>query len=515
MRCKKCLSVLLAAIVMAGAVSAGAILTGPRTVYAEETGADKESEVVDTRMKELPNSTEEKEKAKEAAHEMTIATNELTGWPQGPKTYGEGGIVMDAETGAILYAKNIDGKAYPASITKVLTMLIALENAKVEDTVTVTQASVDCVEYGYAHIALKPDEKISLKDALNALMLASANEAAYAIGESVGQGYDWFIKEMNERTRELGGMNSNFLNTNGMDAGEHYTCARDMALITRELLKHPEFEEICQTLQYTIPATNKSQETRTFQQRHEMFYLDNGIFEVTAGKTGYTDTALNTLVTCADDGNRKLICVVLKTHGRNVYSDTKALLNYGFENFQNLSIQDSETSKDIKTMPEDAHVVVPEGVTFDKLKMELVPDAEEKGRAKAVYTYEGNPAGEVDVELSEEYMKANGEEVTALHPEDGEQKPKEETGIPVWVFGVLGGFGVLIAALIVWILIVAHIRKKRREERRRRRELERKRRVRKTRRKEMHGYRNESEEGSRNAERRRRPQHQRGNYHSR
>lgn len=500
MKCKKYLSALLSAIVLAGSVSVGAIFAEPQAVHAEE------SEPIDTRMKTLPNSGEEKEKTKEAAHEMTVATNELTGWPQGPKTYGEGGIIMDAETGAILYAKNIDGKAYPASITKVLTMLIALENAKLDDTVTVTQASVDCVEYGYAHIALVPGEEISLKDALNALMLASANEAAYAIGESVGEGYDWFIKEMNDRTRELGGMNSNFLNTNGMDAEEHYTCARDMALIARELLTHPEFEEICQTLQYTIQPTNKSKETRTFQQRHEMFYLDNGIFEVTAGKTGYTDTALNTLVTCAEDGNRKLVCVVLKTHGTNVYKDTKALLNYGFENFQNLSIQGKETSEDIKSMPEDAHVVVPEGVTFEKLKMELVPNQEEVGKAKAVYTYEGNPVGEVEVELTDEYLKANGYDVTALQGEDEAKEPvkqerKKDTKIPSWVFWVLGIFGVLIAALSVWLVIAAHIRKKRREERRRRRELEKRRRIRDGRRQEMRRRQIEAEERARNVER--------------
>lgn len=511
MRCKKYLSALLAAVVLAGSVSAGAIFAGPQVVHAEE------SEPIDTRMKTLPKSGEEKDKAKENARNMTIATNELTGWPQGPKTFGEGGIIMDAETGAILYAKNIDGKAYPASITKVLTMLIALENAKLEDTVTVTQASVDCVEYGYAHIALVPDEKISLKDALYALMLASANEAAYAIGESVGEGYDWFIKEMNDRTRELGGMNSNFLNTNGMDNEEHYTCARDMALIARELLKHPEFEEISQTLQYTIQPTNKSKETRTFQQKHEMFYLDNGIFEVTAGKTGYTDTALNTLVTCADDGNRKLVCVVLKTHGRNVYKDTKALLNYGFENFQNLSIQGKETCKDIKSMPEDAHIVVPEGVAFENLKMELVPNEEEVGKAKAVYTYEGNPVGEVEVELTDEYLTANGVDVQALHEEEETKEPvkqeqKKDVKIPGWVFWVLGIFGVLIVGLITWIAAAAHIRRKRREERRRRREMERHRRIQKERRQEMRRRQMESEERLRNAERRRRPQHQRESH---
>lgn len=504
MRCKKYLSALLAAVVLTGSVSVGATLAGPKVVHAVE------NEPIDTRKKEHPKPGDEKEKTTEEAYDMAIASNELTGWPKGPKTYGEGGIVMDAETGAILYAKNIDGKAYPASITKVLTMLIALENAKLEDTVTVTQASVDCVEYGYAHIALVPGEEITLNDALHALMLASANEAAYAIGESVGGGYEWFLNEMNERTRELGGMNSNFLNTNGMDDEEHYTCARDMALIARELLlNHPEFEQICQTLQYTIPATNKTEETRTFQQRHEMFFIDNG-FEVIAGKTGYTDTARNTLVTCADNGSRKLVCVVLKTHGRNVYKDTKALLEYGFNNFQDVSIQGKEKSEDIKSIEEGAHVVLPKGVTFENLKMELVPDKENIGNAKAIYTYEGNPVGNVNVTLSESYLKANGYVTEEKEPAiSNGGKKKQDIDIPVWVFGVLGIFGVLILLIVVWLCVAAHIRKKRIEERRRRRALERKRRMRMQRQQEMRQRRRMEEEQYRNRERRQRQQYQR------
>ena len=260
---------------------------------------------------------------------MSVDSNTWEGWPAGPQTYGEANIVMDAGTGAILYAKNIDGKSYPASITKVLTMLVALENGKLDDIVTFSKDSVYSVPYSYAHIGMKEEEQICLEDALYGMMLASANEVAYSIGESVGQNlgkdYNWFIEKMNERCKELGGLNSNFVNTNGLDDENHYTTARDMALITQELLmNHPEFETISQTLQYTIPATNITSETRTFQQVHKMFYQSNEHYDerVIAGKTGYTDIARNTLITCADDGNLKLICVNLKTHGTNVYPDT-------------------------------------------------------------------------------------------------------------------------------------------------------------------------------------------------
>ena len=178
---------------------------------------------------------------------------------------------------------------------------------------------------------------------------------------------------MNERCKELGGLNSNFVNTNGLDDDNHYTTARDMALIARELLiNHPEFEQVSQTLQYTIPATSMS-DARTFQQNHKMFYQSHKNYDarVIAGKTGYTDRCKNTLVTCAQDGDRKLICIALKTHGTNVYNDTENLLNYGFDNFEQLDVASLETSEDIASFTSGSKVMVPKGVTFSDLKMTL------------------------------------------------------------------------------------------------------------------------------------------------
>ena len=237
------------------------------------------------------------ETATQNAYNMAISSNGLTGWPQGPATYGEAAIVMEAESGAILYAKNIDGKGYPASITKVLTALIALENGSLNDKITITQSCIDFLEYGDAHIGMTTGEEITLNDALHALLLASANEVAYAIGDNTGEGYEWFINQMNARAKELGALNSNFVNTNGLNDENHYTTARDMALITRELyMKHEEFKTISQTLQYTIPPTNLQPESRIFQQKHKMFYESNEYYYpyVTAGKTGYTEQAMNT-----------------------------------------------------------------------------------------------------------------------------------------------------------------------------------------------------------------------------
>lgn len=409
------------------------------------------------------------ETATQNAYNMAIASNGWKSWPQGPATYGEAAIVMEAKSGAILYAKNIDGKAYPASITKVLTALIALENAKPDDKITFTNECIDFLEYGDAHIGMAPGEEISLSDALHALLLASANEVAYAIGSSVGEGYDWFISQMNARAKELGAVNSNFVNTNGLNDENHYTTARDMALITRELYtNHEEFKTISQTLQYTIPPTNLQPESRTFQQKHKMFYdWDDNYYEyVTAGKTGYTEQAMNTLITCADNGDMPLICVVMKTHGRHVYPDTKALFEYGYANFHKVNIKEKETSKDFSKIAEDAYVVLPDGIEFSDLKSEIVPEDKNSKTGTVIYTYEGDPVGSAEVTFSKEYLKENAPEVVV---KEKAQKKEEGKKLPSWVKWTAIGVGTLLVLLIIWFFIALYIRKKRRAERRRRR----------------------------------------------
>ena len=201
---------------------------------------------------------EAREKALKEAYELPVQTNKLKGWPEGPGTYGDAGIVMDADSGAILYAKNIDKHEYPASITKVLTALLAFQYGDMASQVTISEEALACLGSGYASIGLKAGNVISMEQAMYAMLLASANEAAYAVGETIaagqGQGYDWFIEQMNEKCVQLGGKNSNFVNTNGVFDENHYTCARDMALIGKALFEYPMFFQICQTQQYTIPA---------------------------------------------------------------------------------------------------------------------------------------------------------------------------------------------------------------------------------------------------------------------
>lgn len=441
------------------------------TLTEEET-ADKSSEEIEALQQQKIESVTQ------AAYDMKIASNELPNWPQGPATYGEAGIVMDAKSGAILYAKNIDGKAYPASITKVLTALIALENGNLDDTITITDASTNCIHYGDAHIGMTAGEEISLNDALHALLMVSANEVAYAIAENVGgQGYDWFVQQMNARAKELGAVNSNFVNVNGLPDENHYTTARDMALITRELLvNHEEFKQISQTLQYTIPATNLMAEERTFQQKDLMFYDWSEYYypKVVAGKTGYTDEALNTLISCAEDENLELVCVVLKTHGKNVYTDSINLLNYGFDNFQKVSISENETSDDFENIDQDAYVVLPNGVQFSDLQYEIVQDENNESQGTVTYTYQGNPVGSTTVTLSSKYLKKD-ETPADNNAQKAANTEKQSilNKMPNWAKIVLVVLVALIIIVAIWMCALVRIRKKKVERnRRRRREID-------------------------------------------
>lgn len=405
------------------------------------------------------------------AYQMEVQSNGWKGWPQGPGTYGEAAIVMEAGTGAILYAKNIDARHYPASITKVLTALVALQNGNLADTVTFSHESIAFLQPDEASIGMKEGNQISLEQALFATLLASANEAAYAVGENVGMStghdYAWFVERMNNVCRELGGENSQFVNTNGLHDPEHYTCARDMALIGRELFKYPDFFRIAQTPQYTIPASPTTEE-HIFQQHHQMLLPGSSEYYEYAigGKTGYTSDALSTLITMADNGTTQLVCVVLKTYGVNVYPDTRNLLEYGFNSFQKVSVAEHETSGAVEEILEEGgggYVMLPSGAVFEDLEMELIPDGGASSEATLNYYFEDQLAGTARARVNTSYIKEH-----AAQPEDvsvGKKKGNEEEAelIP----RVIPGAAVVLFVILTGLFI--HVVRKRKQKRRKRR----------------------------------------------
>lgn len=423
----------------------------------------------------------EKEQAEKAAAEaalaMPIASNSYANWPEGPSIYGESGIIMDINSGAVLYAKEIDTRQFPASITKIMTSLAALENSQLTDKVTFTEDSISFLEYGDAHIGMRPGEEISMEDALYAVLLASANEVSYAVAENAGGlGYDKFIEFMNTRAKELGAQNTNFVNANGLHDENHYTSARDMALMASELFRHPESHTIMQTLQHTILPTNLEAESRIFQQNHKMLYPRHAYYYefCKGGKTGFTNEALTTLVTYADNGNMQLVAVNLKTHGANVYPDTRNMFDYAYNNFQKVPIKDLEKSKEIETFAlEEPYVVLPEAVKFDALKSEIIETGAEKDRTgKIVYTYNEQPVGTMEVTLSDAYYeKKNGAELTDETKKTEAKKEAKKEGMPLWGKVLLGIVATGLLAFAIYFYFALK-RYKRRMARKRRRQRE-------------------------------------------
>jgi len=265
---------------------------------------------------------------------------------QTPQIVSEAAVLMDAKTGQVLYQKNMHTQMYPASITKILTVLLGIENGRLQDKVTMSREAVFSITRGSSHIALTDGEEITLEQALYAAMLPSANDASNGIAEHISCSIEDFAVLMNKRAREAGAINSNFVNPHGLHDEEHVSTAYDMAMITRAALRNDTFRQIFGTVRYTIPPTNKQPEARDLWSEHRMLTTNRFYYEgVIGGKTGYTSVSQNTLVTAAKRGDRELIAVVMKSQAYGVYTDTIALFDYGFEQFTEASFVPAEMIK--------------------------------------------------------------------------------------------------------------------------------------------------------------------------
>lgn len=260
---------------------------------------------------------------------------------------GEGAILIDMDTAEILYEKNSHSQFYPASTTKIMTAILAIEKGNMDDMVTIDQEVVNLTDG--THIALEPGEQLSLEHLLNALLIESANDAALAIAKHISGSIEEFNNLMNEKAKSIGCLNTNFANPNGLPNEEHMTTAYDLALIARYAMQNEKFRSIVKNYTYTIPITNKKTETRYLKSANRILYSNEKIDVdgkltpikydgVNGVKSGYTVVAKQCLVTSLDKNGHKLIAVVLKSDGKNVYSDTHKLLNYGLENFENIKI---------------------------------------------------------------------------------------------------------------------------------------------------------------------------------
>ena len=284
-----------------------------------------------------------------------IQSNAVEGWPEGQAIQASAGVVMDVDTGVFLYSKNCDRQLYPASITKIMTALLTLENADL-DAVMNCSTIVYELDENASNVGLSEGEQMTIRDALYTLMLESANDTANALAEYVGGSMEGFAQMMNDRAAALGCTGTHFSNPSGLSADDHYTTAHDYALIAAEAYRNEGFRTLCSTVNYDVPPTNTYEETRYLQNHHRMLISDSDFYTswCTGGKTGFTEKAWNTLVTYGERDGRRLVCVLLHGNGADQnYLETIDLLNYGFDNFRNINLSGSFRSK---TMAQAMHV---------------------------------------------------------------------------------------------------------------------------------------------------------------
>ena len=357
-------------------------------------------------------------------------------WPSDTGIESEAGIVMDADSGAVLFGQNIHVQKAPASITKILTALVVIENSSLDDTVTFSHDAVYNVEDGSGNKnAIEEGDTLSVRDCLYLLLMRSSNQAANALAEHVGGSRDGFVKMMNEKTAELGCENSHFANPSGLNDDTQLTSVYDMALIASAAYKNDTLLTISKDKSYRLPATKNNPDGVTIQPEHKLLITTdtespNYYPYAVAGKTGYTSIAGQTLVTYAIKDDRRQIAVTMKSTQATHYQDTIALLDFGFLRFENVNISENETAYtsgdqpvqigDNSYQPSDlsmdtsAVITIPKDASFADAEKTVVTDLPEDAPLGAVallsYKYNDRKIGQVYlISASAAEAAANGE----------------------------------------------------------------------------------------------------------
>lgn len=426
-----------------------------------------------------------------AAQPVSGSDNLKDTWPDAPEVVSESVILIDADTGAILYDKNSHAKSYPASTTKILTGLLVLENCSMDEIVTFSREAAESVKYGDASLGTRTGEQYTVEQALYGLLLHSANEIAYGLAEHVSGSLNAFVQLMNQRAKELGAINTHFSNASGLHNSNHYTTAYDMAMIAKACYNNNTFVNIDSTYTtYVIPPTNKTSAKRYVRHRHAMLKNRTYYYEYCkGGKTGYTDDAGSTLVTFAEKNGTRLICVCYKSTDEGRYTDTKALFDWGFANFSKITATAGDISSlftnnsyynsnvynkfnyiynitsSTLTLPNDASMG---NVSMDINELLGTSCENDIYTANLNYNYFGHTVGSARLTLSSmEAFTANSN----LPYKTAEQKniPTAKKPLVINIWGIIGA-GILILIILYSISEIKRMqRQKYRAHRRRRR----------------------------------------------
>ena len=264
-----------------------------------------------------------------------------------PSTYSPSTLLMDLDSGKILYSKNANTRMYPASTTKIMTAILTIENCQLTDTAVASHNAVYSVPSGYTHASIQEGEELTIEQLLNVLLIPSANEAASILAEHIAGSVEAFADMMNEKAVEIGCKDTHFVNPNGIHDENHYSTAYDLALMGKYAMQYDVFRDIASKTSCSLPATDKyPREDRLFNTTNDLLRenyskaANNYYYPyATAGKTGYTDAAQNCIVATATKDDISLLAVVL--HGERTEDglsqralDCKTLFEYGFNNYK-------------------------------------------------------------------------------------------------------------------------------------------------------------------------------------
>ncbi len=305
----------------------------------------------------------------------------------------ETAILIDSETGKVLYDKNSSKTMYPASTTKILTAIIALENSDLAEKVTIDQETVDSTDGNT--INLVAGEVFTMEELLHAILLSSANDSAVAIAKHISGSVEEFSKLMNKEATKMGAKDSNFVNPNGLPDEKHVSSAYDLAMIAKHAMENDDFRSIVKKTKYTIKATNKTDKDRDLINSNKMLYSNEKIkvdgkdttikYDGILGiKTGYTKASQQCFVSSVSKSGNEYISVILNSMGTNIYSDTHKLFNYSpsdsksvlvakkHEFVDNISISGGNNSFVTAVLAKDVKLVS-DGKSASDITRELVP----------------------------------------------------------------------------------------------------------------------------------------------
>ena len=338
-------------------------------------------------------------------------------WPAGPELAAGSACLLETSSGLDLYSLNGHKRMYPASTTKLLTCVVAMDYVTdLKDTVKFSEKAVLSVPQDGSTIGIDPGQYLSVEETLLGILVGSANECSNAIAEYCCGSIEAFVEAMNKKAKELGCTDSHFANTNGYHDEAHYTSAHDLALIGRAFFENDYLRGIGNTRNYHFVAKPGQPDDFWLKNKHQLINGDLPFQGVIGGKTGYTSLAGQTLVTGAERDGMRLVAVVMKEVSPAQFTETEQLLKYGFENFSLIPPEETEAPFLLETpeflrsgfdllgasagsfeVDRQARILLPRTLNASDLTPSLTLIGTEDSFARITYSHEGLVLGEASL----------------------------------------------------------------------------------------------------------------------